>query len=249
MFQGNWMIEKLRLVILPGLDGTGTLFEEFKRYLPRWIVPEIIPYPTHQPLGYDELVGLVLERMPVTDRYALLGESFSGPVALCVAERAAKPPDAIVLTTSFVTSPVAPPLRLLRPLVNSLLFRLPLPRFAVRAALLDNSVSDELVRKVHLAIRSVDPAVMASRVRTLMRLDMQEVLHQSHLPLLHLVASHDRVVPARMLRQMRLLRPDIVEVSFDAPHLLLQCRPAEAAESVGAFLGSVLHHADQDISF
>jgi hypothetical protein len=70
------------LVLLPGLDGTGTLFSEFVRTLGSSVDTRIVAYPLAQPLGYDELETLVLAELPRNQPFVLLGESFSGPAAV-----------------------------------------------------------------------------------------------------------------------------------------------------------------------
>lgn len=46
----------LDLVLLPGMDGTGFLFEPFVNALPSGINPIVVAYPTNKPLSYKELL-------------------------------------------------------------------------------------------------------------------------------------------------------------------------------------------------
>ena len=75
------------LVLLPGLDGTGLLFQPLVECLPDAIEPVVVSYPPDQKLGYEELLPLVLERLPAAP-FVLLGESFSGPLAVMAAATA-----------------------------------------------------------------------------------------------------------------------------------------------------------------
>jgi hypothetical protein len=73
------------LVLLPGLDGTGKLFAEFVKLLDPGVCAMVVAYPPDQPLGYEELDALVrgiLDKPRRDQRYVLLGESFSGPLAI-----------------------------------------------------------------------------------------------------------------------------------------------------------------------
>ena len=65
----------LKLVILPGLDGTGARITPFIRELEPAVHARIIAYPSEQPLGYAELETLVRCALPSDERYALLAES------------------------------------------------------------------------------------------------------------------------------------------------------------------------------
>lgn len=76
------------LVLLPGLDGTGKLFAEFVRALNPTVECVVVAYPKDQPMGYEELEGLVVSALPKDRAFVLLGESFSGPLAIRIAARA-----------------------------------------------------------------------------------------------------------------------------------------------------------------
>lgn len=71
----------MKLVLLPGLDGTGRLFEPLLRVLPFHFSPLVIAYPTHAALSYTELLRYIEQKMPCGEDYILLTESYSGPIA------------------------------------------------------------------------------------------------------------------------------------------------------------------------
>ena len=52
-------MEKLTLVLLPGMDGTGILFEPLLDVLPSSLQPHLVRYPSTRPLGYRALLELV----------------------------------------------------------------------------------------------------------------------------------------------------------------------------------------------
>ena len=78
------------LVLLPGLDGTGEQFAPLLRELPSTIAPVTVRYPVDRALGYEELLPLALEQLPADCPFVLVGESFSGPLAIRLA--AQRPP-------------------------------------------------------------------------------------------------------------------------------------------------------------
>jgi len=75
----------LTLVLLPGMDGTGLLFEGFVSALGRELEVRVIAYPSTGALGYAELESHVREALPTRGEYVVLGESFSGPIAISIA--------------------------------------------------------------------------------------------------------------------------------------------------------------------
>jgi len=93
------------LILLPGLDGTGILFGQFVEAIGSNADTRVIAYPVDQPLGYAELEAFVREALPRDRPYVVLGESFSGPIAIRLA---ADPPAGlagVVLCVTFAKNP------------------------------------------------------------------------------------------------------------------------------------------------
>ena len=78
------------LVLLPGLDGTGRLFDDFIAALGPDVDAIIASYPTDQALGYAKLEPIARSFLPADRPFFLLAESFSGPLGVAIA--AAPPP-------------------------------------------------------------------------------------------------------------------------------------------------------------
>lgn len=225
----------LLTLLLPGLDGTGALFSRFLAEGSGALEPRVLPYPPDRILGYAGLAERVLRELPADRPFALLGESFGGPLALRVA--AARPPGlrGVVLASSFHRRPAAALVTLLRPL-SSAFFRLPLPDHAVRLLLGGQDAPDDLVAEVREAVASVRPAVMVARAREALRVDASAWVEACPAPLLFLGGKHDRLLRTALPFEIRVLRPDAEIRMIDAPHLLLQRQPALAMRIVEEFL-------------
>ncbi len=217
--------------LLPGLDGTGTLFARFIAAGSGALEPRVVPYPPDRVLDYRALVEHVRWQLPSDRPYALLGESFGGPLALRVAETRPAGLAAVVLVSSFHARPAARPVRLLRPLSYAF-FRLPLPAHAVRLLLGGHDAPPDVVSEVQAAVASVGPQVMAARAREALRVDATAAVRSCPVPLLFLGGKHDRLLRTALPIELRLLRPDAEIRMIDAPHLLLQREPVLAAEIV-----------------
>lgn len=91
----------MKLVLLPGLDGTGTLFTPLLDHLAA--TPVVASYPP-EPLSYERLLAQVARLLP-DGPFVILAESFSGPLAIRLAYR--RPPglQALVLVSSFPRFP------------------------------------------------------------------------------------------------------------------------------------------------
>ena len=234
----------MQLVLLPGLDGTGLLFEPLCRELSPDITSEVIGYPTQQTATYSELIELVRPKLPTGESYVLLAESFSGPLAIMLA--AERPADlrALILCASFVTCPHRFVPRWAARLVVPAMFY-PAPMLAKFRALVGKYSSPELRSLIDKSLSSVAPAVLAERLREVIRIDVTGELRRCMVPILFLQGTQDYVVPSSNLTRIRQLQPDVLSVQIDAPHMILQTQPVAAAEAIERFV-SQMEKANQD---
>jgi pimeloyl-[acyl-carrier protein] methyl ester esterase len=224
----------LKLVILPGLDGTGARITPFIRELEPALHTRIIAYPSDEPMGYTELESLVRRALPSEERFALLAESFSGPLGVRLA---ADPPEglaAVILCGTFARNPF-PWLYLVRPLAVWIPFK-SLPRW-LRAPLLWGSRDPgRAPPAASRASAGVAARVIRQRLREILSVDESARLASIKLPVLILTASRDRIVPSAATRLLVQRTPGARVAEIDGPHLLLQSRPAECARAVLRFL-------------
>ncbi len=222
------------LVLLPGLDGTGKLFSEFVRALGAGVDSRIVTYPKDQPLGYDELESLVLAALPRDRPYVLLGESFSGPIAIRIAAQSPGALTAVILCGTFAKNPF-PWARWVRPLAAYLPLK-SLPRW-VRAPLMWGSASPQRApAHMERAITGVSPAVIRHRIAALLAVDESSALARVCAPTLVIRASGDRVISRAATRWLLRTLPSAQLAEIDGPHLLLQARPDECAAVVLRFM-------------
>jgi pimeloyl-ACP methyl ester carboxylesterase len=223
-----------KLVLLPGLDGTGKLFVEFLKALDLGTSAQVVSYPPDIPLGYDELEPLVRAALPTRGRFVILGESFSGPLAIRIA---AHPPPALVgliLCVTFASNPY-PHLAWARGLAALLPLK-SLPRW-LRAPLMWGSASpSKAPRQSERAMAGVDAAVIRRRIAALLSVDETAALAKISVPTLVLCATGDRVISkAASMRLMHGIR-HAQRLDIDGPHLLLKTRPKECAAAVLNFI-------------
>jgi pimeloyl-[acyl-carrier protein] methyl ester esterase len=225
----------LKLVLLPGMDGTGELFAEFVAALPPSCETVVVRYPTEGPLSYLELEGIVRMACPVAESFILVAESFSTPLAIKLAATHPANLAGLVLCAGFAASPVEGWRRLLLLMLAPLLFRVPLPDTALKVWLVGPDAPAALLVAVRRAISNVWPRVLAVRLRATLKCNVQNELSQVDMPILYLRANRDRLVDASCLEEIRRIKPQVKVVSIDGPHLLLQRQPRLAAEAVLEF--------------
>ena len=225
-----------RLVLLPGMDGTGSLFSEFLKSLPRELFPVVVEYPRHIPLDYDHLVALVEEELPAAARYILLAESFSGPIALRIATQKPTHLAGVILVSSFSIPPWGRCGRWLRYFCSLFSVLAPIPTWGIRRFMMEQSASAEQVAAVKSAIGSVLPRVMSLRMREALTCHVAEDLGTIRVPVLSIVGRQDRLISPGRVQGFVAGEQSFEEQSIDGPHLLLQSRPAECVQVIEAFL-------------
>ncbi len=222
------------LVVLPGLDGTATLHSGFSSaasHLFESLV--VIPYPPQEPLGYSALETLVRCALPLAAPFVLLGESFSGPIALSIA---AAPPSnlmGVVLSTSFGNSPF-PALSTLATFARFAPVRT-VPLSLLSWWLLGRWATPELESSLRDALLTVSPAVLRFRAAAALRASLPALVTVS-VPVLYLRATQDRVLPRAAGERLVTCIPQCTLTDIAGPHLLLQAAPEACATAVGDFV-------------
>jgi len=224
-----------RLVLAPGMDGTGELFAPFLRALPAGVGTTVVSYPPRRVLGCPELCDRLRDTLPAEEPFVLVAESFSGPIAIELAASRPSGLRGLVLVASFAQNPLPAPLRLLRPFVRAVLFRVRPPSPLVRWALCGHDAPRGVDEQLTAVLRRSDPTVMAHRARQVFDVDVRRSLPAIAVPVLYLAGARDRVVGLRGLEQIAAGIPALESVVLDAPHLVLQARPDEGAREILRF--------------
>lgn len=173
------------------------------------------------------------ERLPVTESFVLLGESFSGPIAISIAGHA--PPNLIglILCCSFARNP-HPALAGLKPLIKLV----PAIKSVtlISPMLLGKYSTPALRHQLNGALSQVSSKVMQARLRAVIDIDVTESLKQVRVPILYLRANDDRLVPQSASALISSIVTQTRVVSVDGPHMLLQVAAIAIASIVGDFI-------------
>jgi pimeloyl-ACP methyl ester carboxylesterase len=228
-------MDKVPLILLPGLDGTGNLFYPLLNSLPDNIRPVVVSYPKDKPYGYEELKERVMDSLPTENDFYILGESFSGPLALLAAGDAPRGLKGIILCASFVRNPIrfVPPW--LSPFFVSPLFSLWPAAIRLRSYL-SGGKYDDLAARALEAVRSVRPEVVSARVKAIMRVNVEKELADCPVPVLYLASTRDHLVREHNLRGILRIRSDVKVRNIDTEHFILQLEPDRAAEEIAHFV-------------
>lgn len=215
---------KMKIVLLPGLDGTGELFKPFIEVLPSSIEVKIINYDSIKEQSYDELIQYVLLNLPQED-FILLAESFSGPIANGVA--LAKPIHlkSLILAATFLENPR--PL-LLKFIPSSRIFALPIPNLLIKLFFLGFSVNDEVIEIFKMSIKKVSPSVIRYRLNEIRQLKLIE--KKLNIRTIYIQATNDKLVSSKSLDNWQKVCSDLKVFKVSGEHLILQANPTRCAE-------------------
>jgi pimeloyl-ACP methyl ester carboxylesterase len=226
---------ELKLVLLPGMDGTGQLFNDFIEALPKALETVTVRYPADRCLSYSELENFVRAVCPPSEPFMLLAESFSTPLAIQYAASNPVNLEGLLLCAGFATSPVRGWRRFLGSLLAPLVFGVPLPNLAAKLWLVGPDASPSLLTAVRSAVSSVQSKVLAARLRAVLGCDARAELGRVAVPILYIQAKQDRLVSASCLEELQRIKPQMSVAALEGPHLLLQREPRRAAEVVAVF--------------
>ncbi len=225
------------LVLLPGMDGTGILFEPFLQALPPELPVRVMVYPGDEPLGYEEIESFVRATLPEQGPVVLLGESFSGPVATSLAAKLAGRVSGLILCCTFVQNP-RPMLSMFKPLAN-LVSPKAVPIRLTAWLLLGSFATPQLRALLQRALARVSPSVLRARLNAVLTAKASSALAAVTVPVLYIQATQDALVPASAARLAMEACPAMKVIAIRGPHCLLQAAPAEAAALVTEFVGNI----------
>lgn len=225
----------MHFVLLPGLHGTDDLFAELVAAAPANATVDTVSYPPEEPMSYAEHTEFARRHLPAAGPYVVLGESFSGPVAVLLADGRPKGLCGIVLVNTFITSPGW-----------SGLGRLPWERLMARRLskitaahyLTGRRHAGRFLEPIREASRRSSPQVKAARLRAVLAVDVREPFKRLDVPVLYLRGTRDRLVRDRSLATVKAVRPDTEVALLPGPHLVLQVLPQESWTAISHFADS-----------
>jgi pimeloyl-[acyl-carrier protein] methyl ester esterase len=221
------------LVLMPGLDGTGLLFERFLSALRPDIRTHVIEYPKGA-VPLEEYATVVAGGLPA-GRVILLVESFSGIVALYLLRKHHVLAEKIIFVASFGSTPR----RYLRVLIlffRALAWSIPLiPSATWRFFCLGAGATPADIAKLKGVLAQVNPSVVAHRLKLVASARIADG-PRIDLPAYYLQAEGDRLVPRSAAEHLRRLFSHFTLLRVPGPHFLLQASPIECAQLIAGIV-------------
>lgn len=208
-------------ILLPGLDGSGYLFdafiESYKKYSPDTIL-EVIALP-NKCLSYHQLIEYVLTQLPKDKEFGLLGESFSGPIAIDIASKGLKNLKALCLVATFAKSPhwsyryLSYSVKYIPKLLNM--------TKTIGHLILGNSFNEENKVNLQRSLSQINQVTLKSRLIEVSRFNFEDKLEKINIPTLIINATQDLIVSRKTAHNLSQIKNSI-DYWIDSPHLILQ---------------------------
>jgi len=205
-------------LLIPGLDGTGLLFEPLRKLLDDSIEITVINL---NDLSYELLVDDIVAKMKGSN-YILLAESFGGHIAYEVAKRVPNQVDRVIIAASFLSRPTwltslrrCLPLRLIKTqafpgkLVNKLTF--------------GNCASKTLIASFYTALNEIDNEIIRQRLELvhLLKFERQKVA----VPCTYVAAKSDYLISKNCYKEFEYAFSNFDKFEVEGGHFIIQSNP------------------------
>ena len=223
----------MKLVMLPGMDGTGELFTPLRSCLSN-CDHTVIPLPQAGNQDYESLTEYVAARLPDSP-FILLAESFSGGIAARLIQRQQHPIAGVIFAASFIEPPQKPwLLKTAEKLPIQKLLGLPWPDYIYCYFLLGSCTNKQNIQRIIKVIREVPEDILKARLETIQ--SIYQSSQQFSIPALYVQGRQDRLVTKESAEQIRQRYPLFSLHQINAGHLLLQMQPGQCAEKIQQFI-------------
>ncbi len=222
-------------MLLPGLDGTGELFDAFLSNFDGDYIVIALPLSGSQDHAF--LANLIKNQLPTED-YILLAESFAGGIIPELLKQNNPHMKGVIFVASFLSSPNQFLLSIAKLLPIKALASAPLSTIFHKFLFLGQGASKELLSKFVTVTKSIPDLVLKSRL---------EVMRQQRLsaktfdiPAIYIQALSDRLISSQKGREFSKVFTNIKYIEIEGPHFILQARAKESARLITEALSLIL---------
>ena len=223
-----------KLVLLPGLDGTGVFFARLEACLASRVPLQVVSYSSKPGMTLDDYADDAARAMGA-EPVVLLGESFSGPVAIKLATKFPGRVQGLILAATYLKNPwprwmirraaVTPP--------NAV------PRGWIDAVLSGPDQDRELAAQIAGVMAGFSDELRSARLELVASTDVRADFQRLRCPILALHGRSDWLVPRFALQRALKAKSGARIKVLNGPHMLLQKSARAAANEIEAFYNSI----------
>lgn len=215
----------MKLVLLPGMDGTGKLFSPLIRALSEFDC-KVIRLPETGSQDYSSITASVRGKLPEDD-FVLVVESFSGPIGSALAREGIENMKGIIFVATFLSAPRKVLLSIAHLLPLKFLSTMPFSTYFHKILFLGSEASSDLVNLFKTTVNTLPTSLIKARLSTMFSL--QAGSDKCGLPAGYIQAVSDNLVLSDKVDEFKYSFKNMVVKTVDGPHFILQAKPAECA--------------------
>jgi len=223
----------LKLVFLPGMDGTGKLFSSFLPFLDGFECT-VLPLPQTGKQDYETLAKHIKKELPNED-FILIAESFSGPIAVLLSQESLNNLRGVIFVATFLSQPKIALLHISKTVPIKAFMAAPFRKFFYKWLCFGFDAKDSTLNVFEESVRSVPVNILKARLKAISDMDLE--LNKVFCPALYLQAQNDQLVPQSKAEEFNKYFEDIEIETISGPHFLLQTKPEKCADVIKAFIG------------
>lgn len=217
----------MNILLLPGMDGTGIMFEPFVKALPNSIDVQIAKLIQEKNVSYEEQATVILRT--VKKNTIVIGESYSGLIAHELGKMAPELVKHIVFAASFLERPsvLAKYGKLLpRAMLNYSLY----PESLVKRMLFGEYSSEYLMGLFNRTMSEVPLDVLAFRIKQMGSLE--PMVGHSNIAATYFQAKHDNLVSKKSVEVFKKVYANLTHKTIEGSHFVLQTNPKDRLREV-----------------
>lgn len=218
----------MKLLLLPGMDGTGILFEPLLSELGGMDVVSVV-LPDHIPQDYESLAAYMALNLPDED-FIIVAESFSGGIAAALSQQDIPQLKGIIFVASFLSAPKKRLARLASWLPIGFLAGLPFSGLVYRMFFLGRDAGREEISLFRRAVKAVPDPALKSRLRVIAECRYDGFI--SSVPAVYIAASDDMLVSPGAVDNFKAAYPSVEVTEIKGPHFILQAQPEAGAAAI-----------------
>jgi len=231
-------LNKPTLVLLPGFDGTGKLFDGLINELGNNFNIVAINY--CEEVTIEAYLTCINEKIGQNKQVILLAESFSGPIALHFITNHSDKIKCCIFSTSFSKTPFLSLCKAAVFLPDIFFQSTALQKIAIKYYCYGKYFTNHLGERTLKAINSISANTVKKRLKLLCTQQSHKLIkdknHNIFMPCLYLQASEDKIVRKSLASDLCNALPNVNKVTINGPHLLLQTKPKECASAILDFV-------------
>lgn len=218
----------MKLVLLPGMDGTGELFNPLLKHLSSDAI--VLRLPSTGDQSYSKIAATLQPSLP-DQHYVLLAESFSSGLVQYIVEEADEHLRGVVFVSGFVSPPSKVLLRLAKSLPLHALVNMPGFDSICKRFLLGRNASKESIDSLREVIKSVPQETLKKRLVTMLNMPNNNPF-RCNIPCVCIVPTEDKLVRSKNSQELISTYRKAAITPISGPHFILQANPVLAAKTV-----------------